>query len=56
MTTRDEKLEFSAQDLGRLAYHLDALVDMVAWVISYTDDPNEIRRVIKAIKEGYEEQ
>ena len=52
----DEKLEFSAQDLGRLAraLHVDAN-DVLAWVMNIQDDPIETRRVWTAIREGYEE-
>ena len=53
----DEKLEFSAQDLGRLAYalHIDAN-DVLAWIMDIQDDPIETRRVWAAIREGYGEQ
>lgn len=57
MTTGDEKLEFSAQDLGRLAYalHID-VSDVLTWIMNIQDDPIETRRVWAGIREGYEEQ
>ena len=55
MTMTDEKLEFSAQDLGRLARHIGDLSGVLEWLDIHGTDPDDMRRVRRAAFEGYNE-
>lgn len=49
----DERLEFSAQDLGRLAFYADNLPDVLEWLDVHGSSPDEMRRVREACIAGY---
>jgi len=52
----DEKLEFSAQDLGRLARHVDDIHGVLEWLDIHGTNAEDMRRVREACLAGYEER
>lgn len=52
----DERLEFSAQDLGRLARYLGEPDMIVHWLNFHATDAEEARRVREAFFDGYNER
>ena len=63
VTVADEKLEFSAQDLGRLALHLEqhgdgthALGAIIDWVKGFSLDHEEALSMGVKVLEGYMEE
>lgn len=51
-----EDLEFSLQDLGRLAAHLDALGAVIDWVKDHARDRDHGLEPAAAVLEGYMEE
>ena len=52
----DERLEFSAQDLGRLAKYLGDSDSIASWLDLYAINAEEARRVREAFYEGVNEE